>query len=119
MLSQANPWLSTEAVEGATVVAFTSGAVLDETAVRVIGEELTRLVERLGAGRLVLDFGKLKQFSSRLLGVLVSVHNRIKAAGGKLVLCGLDQHALDVLRVTHLDQILPTYQDRGSALQSL
>jgi anti-anti-sigma factor len=65
---------------------------------------------------MVLQLDELPQLTSRMLGQLVSLGQRIKQHGGMLRLCGLSSAAREALRTTQLDRVLSCYDDRTSAV---
>ncbi len=67
----------------------------------------------------VLDFTRVGYFGSVMLAAAQTIWKRVRAAQGKMVLCGLSEVARDVLRVSSFDQIWPIYVSRDEAVQSL
>ena len=55
---------------------------------------------------LVLDLERVTFVDSTGLGVLVAAHRRAKATGGRFVLANPSANLREVLRVTHLDQVI-------------
>ena len=53
----------------------------------------------------VLDLGGLHYAGSSVLGLLVNVRQRVKQSGGRLVLCGLSEHTLQVFRTCSLERL--------------
>src|SRR5262245_11448063 len=53
------------------------------------------------------------------LNFLVGRYKTAKNAGGMLALCGVNQRMRDVLRITHLNEILPVHETRERALAAL
>ena len=54
-------------------------------------------------GQVVLDFRKVDQCSSQLLGVMLAVKREIRQRGGTLVITRANRHLTDMLAVTKLD----------------
>src|SRR5262249_30581650 len=71
--------------------------------VRILGEQLDRLVKDEGHSRLVINFGGVQYLSSAVLGKLAWLAKRVEPVGGRIQLCGLDPLLRDILRITHLD----------------
>lgn len=114
----ADTWLTVEETGEVTVVTFIVQAIVDERVIRIIGQELYRLVEKDGRDQMLLDFGDVKHFSSALLSVLIELNKRIKATKGKLALCGLHPDLHEVFVVTKLSTTLKIYAERSEALDS-
>ncbi len=56
-------------------------------------------------GTVTLDCSKLEYISSAGLGVLLRTQKRLLASGGKLRLCGVNNHLNDILGYSGFDQI--------------
>lgn len=71
-----------------------------------MGEEaILDLVERLGQGRLYLDFSNIAFLGSAVISCLIRLHARVTGAGGRLVLWGLRpgvEEIFNTLRLGHL-----------------
>jgi anti-sigma B factor antagonist len=111
-------WLTIEQSEDVTIGTFIVRAIMDERVIRIIGQELYRLVEQQGQDRLVLDFGDVKHFSSALLAVLIELNKKVNATKGRLALCGLSPELREVFVVTKLIDRLNIYKNRSEALDS-
>jgi anti-anti-sigma factor len=60
----------------------------------------------VGEGHLLLDFTNVAHISSEGLGALVSLHKRVRIAGGRLTLFNLSPQIYEVFEVTHLHALL-------------
>jgi anti-anti-sigma factor len=109
--------LESEPVGGVTVVRFACAEIWGTETVREIGERLARLADIVGP-RLVLDFGKVDRLDSTMLGQLISLHKKVKAAGGRLALCRLNPELLEVFETLRLTRLLDIYGEEQEALQS-
>jgi anti-anti-sigma factor len=81
-----------------------------------IADGLWEVMRRHLAHRMVIQLDGLPQLTSRMLGQLAALGERIKKEGGMLRLCGLSQAARESLRTTRLDRLLPCYEDRTAAV---
>jgi anti-anti-sigma factor len=55
---------------------------------------------------LVLDLGEERMLTAGGLGQLVALNRRLRASGGRLVLCNVGGKAYEVLQVTRLTELL-------------
>jgi anti-anti-sigma factor len=95
-----------------TVVRFAGSKVcLNEETVECVRHQLIDLAESPGAQELVLDFGNVHYIASLALGVLVTMHKRVAAAGRRLTLCNLRPPVREVLAITCLDKLLNVKPD--------
>jgi anti-sigma B factor antagonist len=111
-------WMSVEHVGKVVVVKFTTRSILEERIIRLVGQELYRLVEKLSTQQLVLDFTEVKNLSSFMLSTLVELNKKIKAVDGRLALCSIDAELLKVFAMTRLNQLFSIYPDESEAVQS-
>jgi anti-anti-sigma factor len=80
----------------------------------VVGELLEGPAAREGW---VLDLTQVDYIGSALLGLLVNLRQRVKAGGGRLVLCGLSQHILKALKTCSLQSLFLIADQRDSAMK--
>jgi anti-sigma B factor antagonist len=98
--------LKVESAEDGVRVQLVGCQRLDEEAVPPIKEQLLVLAAGVGAGRLLLDLGGVHFLTSTGLAMLVAVHNKLRAAGGRLTLCGVEAEVQEMLEVTQLIRVL-------------
>ena len=53
-----------------------------------------------------LDFSDVDLFTSEGLGRLITLHRKLQAKKGRLVLCNIKQDVRDVFKITKLDKLL-------------
>jgi anti-sigma B factor antagonist len=101
-----------ETIDGISVVTFSDAKVVPETK-----DPLYGLVEDERHRRLLLNLSNVRFLSGNALGILVSLKEKVDAAGGRLRLCGLEPDLLELLRITNLDRIFETYESWEDALK--
>jgi anti-anti-sigma factor len=79
---------------------------LHEANAEDLGEELFRLGEGVARPRLRLDLAQVTFLTSTVLGKLVCLHKRVRAAGGELVLLNVTGYVYEVFELTRLHQFL-------------
>jgi anti-sigma B factor antagonist len=67
-----------------------------------IGRELLAAVEGRQSAKVVVDLSKLTYMSSVGYGPLITLRSRVRADGGRLVLCGLSGVVKEVFEATRL-----------------
>ena len=85
------------------------------------GELLSkRLRELIGNGKskLLLNLVNLTQIDSSGVSIIARTHGTLKLHGGNLGLLRPGGHVLDVLRVLHLLEMIPNFEDEAQALTS-
>ena len=65
---------------------------------------------------LVLDLSHLAYAGSSVLGLLVNVRQKVKEAGGRLVLCGLSDRLLQTFRTCSLERLFVIRRSRDEAV---
>jgi anti-anti-sigma factor len=76
------------------------------------------LVDGAKRSRLVLNLDRVVYLASAALGKLVILLNKARSAGGRLTLCKVNRTLADMLRMTHLADILLMYGDEQEAVLS-
>src|SRR5690349_20972531 len=91
---------------GDVTLATVLTADLNEANADDLGEQLSRLVEGVARPRLRLDLGRVHFLTSTVLGKLVGLHKRVRAAGGELALLNVTGDVYEVFEVTRLHRFL-------------
>jgi anti-sigma B factor antagonist len=102
-----------------TRVSFTESRITDEVLIHRIGQDVLKLADAEAGPKLLLDFSGVDHLSSAALGVLISVHNRVKAREGQLCLCAISKPIFEVFRITKLDRLFRVHDTAEQALKSL
>jgi anti-sigma B factor antagonist len=100
------------------VVSILDGAILDETNIAELGQELMNLVQKRYMIKMILDFAQVRYLSSAVLRELIKVHKAIQAEKGALKICNLRPDLQEVFTITQLDKVIEIKPDLVSALNS-
>jgi anti-sigma B factor antagonist len=103
-------------VEGVTIARFTASKIVQEEDIHDTFEQLEAILREKRVSDLVLDFRKVKFLSSAVLGRLILVNKKLRAAGGRVVLCGIANELMEVFKLTQLDKVLTIKKDVKEAL---
>lgn len=103
----------------ATVVELTDRKILDEVSITQIGDQLNALVCQMGSPKIVMDFTGVAHMSSSALGVLITLHKRIREKKGQLRLCCIQPAIYEVFAITRLNEIFEICSSRQEAVESL
>lgn len=104
--------------QGAAVVEFMDRNILDEVNIAQLGEQLGALADQGPRPRVILDFANVAHMSSSALGMLITLHKRIKERHGQLRLCHIRPEIYEVFIITKLNEIFHIHDDRADALAS-
>lgn len=111
--------LLVETIKDATIVTFQDAALLETIRIQNTGTALFDLVDRQNRLRIVLDFHNVRSLSSSMLGVLLTLKNKLEDAGGRMVLCGLARDLRRLFEMTALDRVFQFAPDADQALAAL
>ena len=102
-------------VEGAsTIVELVDKKILDEASISEIGDRLNGLVADSEQPKLVLDFSNVSHMSSSALGMLITLHKRIREKNGQLRLCSIQPTIDEIFMITRLNEIFNICQTSNS-----
>lgn len=101
-----------------TVVEFRVASLMEPAQLQQIGEELYPLVDQLDRRRLVLDFEPVQFLSSQAIGIVLTLHQKLSAIGGRLIVCGAGPRLMELMRITRLDRLLTIKPTQKEALNS-
>jgi len=96
-----------------TVITFTADAIRDVE--NVIARELEGHAAGGAECHLLLDFINVKYLNSAELGTLVTLHTRIRDAGGRLTLFNLGTQLRRLFSITRLDTLLAICREDDGA----
>ncbi len=119
MTREKTPRLRLSSVGDATIVELTDRRILDEVSIGEIGEQLNTLVAQAASPKLTLDFANVAHMSSSALGMLITLHKRVREKNGQLRLCNIQPAIFEVFVITRLNEIFSICQNRQEALDSL
>ena len=117
-MAEQNPRLSVETEGGVTIVQLADRKILDEVNITEIGNGLNALVAETDDVKLVVDFASVSHMSSSALGMLITLHKRIREKSGQLRLCNVQPAIYEVFVITRLNEIFRIFQSRQEALAS-
>lgn len=80
----------------------------------VLRKELMAILDG-SPSRVVLDLGGVPLMDSSGVATLIEVLQIQRGAGGRLVLCGLQERVQSVFEITHLTEVFTIVTDRDSA----
>jgi anti-anti-sigma factor len=101
-----------------TVVRFGEHRILDELAVKRIGDELNEIADRADCRNLVLNFASVVGLSSLMLGKLLTLQQKMVSKGGNLMICEIEPEAQEVFVTTKLNHILDISESEDDAIRA-
>jgi anti-sigma B factor antagonist len=99
-----------------TVIRFNSAAEL--TGASPVLLALSEIVESQGDKRVLIDLSGVSRIDSAGLGALMSYYTHAVRNSGILKLLNPNSQVKKVLSMTHIDSVVPTFEDEAAALAS-
>jgi len=99
-----------------TVVEFQDRKILEELLITQIGEKLDQLVGSQYRVQLLLTFKNVEHLSSAALGMLITLHNKVKETDGRLMLSDINPQIFQVFEITKLDRLFEIHPTAQQAL---
>jgi anti-anti-sigma factor len=89
------------------VLTLTDLLLLDEEVVEGAHADLVAAVERHQPRKVVLDLQHVRAMGSAAFRPVISLHRRLREAGGELILCGLTDAVANIFHLTGLISRIP------------
>jgi anti-sigma B factor antagonist len=103
----------------AAVVAYKSASVSDVEKIAAISEQINEFIEENHPNKMIVDFEKVKFFSSLVLGVLLDVRARLRTYDGEVVISAINPQLYRVFKITNLDKVFRFFPDKESAVEAV
>ncbi len=111
------PHLTIADKQDVVVVSFTDAKILDETVIRQIGAEFSKLtLEASSERKLLLNFDRVAFMSSAMLGQIMRLAKQTKNDKIDLKLCEISPTIMEVFKLTKLDKMLDIRKTESDAL---
>ena len=111
--------VKTTRTDGLVVAELADRKILDEAIISQIAEQLYALVAESDSPKLVLDFQHVSHMSSGALGMLITLHKRIREKRGEMRLCNIGQSIYEVFVITRLNEVFQISDSRDGAIGDL
>jgi anti-anti-sigma factor len=99
--------LQTASDGGVLVLTVTHPLLLDDEVIDALQADLAAAVEHHRPRQAVLDFQHVRAMGSAAFRPVISLHRRLREAGGELVLSGLADAVADIFHLTGLISRVP------------
>lgn len=100
-----------------SIVELLDKKILEEESISAISAELFELAAKADEPRIVMDFANVGHMSSSALGMLITLHKRVREKGGQLRLCGIRPSIYEVFEITRLSEVFMICADRAEAVR--
>lgn len=114
-----HPWLEIMELGDTTIVRFTQPRIITESDIKPLGDVLLGLVDDPSCRKLVVSLAGVELMSSAMVGKLIALQRKIKAAGGRMLLCSATTALDRVFEVGGLRRVFDLRQDQTAAILAL
>ena len=103
----------------AVIVEFRSHAIADPEHAAELGQQLSALIRPELPNHYILDFTKVRSFTSTAFGALVTFVIRVRKSGGLVLICNMEEFVRFGADVIRLGDYAPITASRQAALDRL
>ncbi|MBS3820577.1 MAG: anti-sigma factor antagonist [Planctomycetes bacterium] len=104
---------------GVKLVTLADQKILDELSISEIGNKLNGLVAESKPPKIVINFANVTNMSSSALGMLITLHKRVREANGDLRLCNIQPSIEEVFKITRLNEVFDMKPSVDEAVDSI
>ncbi|RJP28516.1 MAG: anti-sigma factor antagonist [Candidatus Omnitrophota bacterium] len=97
-----------------TLIVSISGR-LETSSTLIVDKKINQRIDE-GERRIVINLSKLEYMSSSGLRLFLGIGKRLKQEGGAFALSGVPDHQLELIEITHLDQVVSIFASDGDAI---
>lgn len=101
------------------VVSFTTSRILDQSNVQQLGDEFDKLVEGSKFNKFVINFESINYMSSTVMGKLVGLLKKVKAAHGSLALCNIGDSIYEIFKIMRFDELFDIFNTEDQAVVAM
>lgn len=98
-----------------TIVRFLLHRLSDDDDTRDVFVMLQQLVDAMGRRKLILNVSEVDYLASMAMAKLVMLNRKVETKNGVLVLCQVSERVRNVLRITHLEDLLKIVDNEDEA----
>ena len=102
-----------------TIITFNAGSIRDTVCIEEVAKQIKQFIADSQPRKIVIDFAKVKFFTSQTLGLLLDVWRRLQANNGKVVISGINPQLHRVFKITNLDKIFSFFPDCQTAVREI
>ncbi len=103
-------------VKNTAVVAFKAASISNVEEIASVSKQIKGFIEEKRPKEVVVDFERVKFFSSAMLGLLLDIRAKLKTYDGEVVISAINPQLYRVFKITHLDRIFRFFPDKDNAI---
>ena len=118
-MDKANPKISVDYFDNATVACLSDERILREHDIAAIERSIMPLIEKKEGINLIINFSNVKFLTSSALGLLICISKRAYENNGTMLLSNIDPKIYQIFKITRLNKVFSIYDTQEDALRSL
>lgn len=113
------PHLAISDKNDVVVASFAQARIIDDTTIREIGGEMSKLpLEAAACRKLLLNFGRVEFMSSAMIGQILKLSKLCQNDKIKLKLCAISPNIMEVFKLMNLHKVLDLCGSEADALEA-
>jgi len=112
-------WLDRQDEGDVTIVRFRLHRLSDDDDTREVFQMMHQLVDVMRRTKIILNLGEVDYLASLAIARIVLFNRKVESVGGTLALCLIGERVRNVLRITHIDDLLKIYASEADALAAI
>ena len=100
------------------VVYFSDAKILDDARIQQIGKDLTEMVSKAEAGKMLLNFQNVGFMSSAMIGKLILLSKKCKTDKVDLKFCNIAPNIMEVFKIMKLNKVFDIHPDESNAIKA-
>ncbi len=96
-----------------------SGTLCGPDEIREYSDRIKTYIQQHQPQTLVIDFDRVKFFSSQVLGMLLEVRSMMQKHDGQMLISSINPQLYRVFKITNLDKIFKFCPDRREAIKMM
>jgi anti-sigma B factor antagonist len=109
----------TQVLQSVNVIELTLPEMIDAMEFDRLNESLLAILNGKAKEPWLLDLSSVNYLGSATLGLIVNIRQQVKAAGGKLVLCGMSPRLKEIFHACSMERLFTITKNRTEAIKSL
>lgn len=90
---------------------------LDHLDIDQLREDILKGMEGEENALWIIDLARTEYMGSAMLGLLVNIRHRVRAGGGRIVVCSLNNRMADLFRASSIERLFPIARNRQEAME--
>jgi anti-anti-sigma factor len=104
---------------GHNVIELRLPEMIDAAEFDELNELMATLLDERQGQRWIIDLSATRYLGSSILGLFVNVRHRVRAGGGKLVLCGLSDRLAEIIHMCSMERLFTIAKNQADAIKVL